>query len=209
MDKSLLVAKRLFEWAAINRVKAKELAQSFGVSPQAITNWKLRGIPPAQWQVAARVMKVPDEVLTTPGDNFDVRSGKARMLPLIDSVHAGNWTGFSDSISYEEYIPVLQDCSKDAFCLLVNGESMRPSLLDGDIVAVDPAVSPKPGDVVVAIHAGAEEATLKRYKAIGLNEFGNEVFELVPDNPLYASYRSDKSNIQIIGVVISFQRKFR
>lgn len=208
MDKSLLVSDRFFKWADENKLKCRELAEKIGISSQAITNWKTRGIPSGKWQSVAKIMSIPVEVLTASGDDFSIRSGKAMMLPLISSVHAGEWTGVSDA-TYEEYVPVLAKCSKDSFCLTVEGDSMRPTFLDGDIVAVDPAVMPRPGDVVVAIKCGDGEATLKRYRAIGLNDRGDEVFELVPDNEMYASYRSDQARLQVIGVVVSFQRNFR
>lgn len=65
-----------------------------------------------------------------------------------------------------------------------------------------------PGDYVVAKN-GSEYATFKKYRARGVNENGEEVFELVPLNPDFAALNSAVEKISIIGVVVEHRRQMR
>ena len=95
-----------------------------------------------------------------------------------------------------------------AFALRVNGDSMMPEIQQGDVVIVDPDMSPRPGDFVVARN-GIGEATIKQYRPRGVNERGQEWFELVPLNNVYAPMRSDMQEIDIIGVVVEHRKYLR
>lgn len=82
---------------------------------------------------------------------------------------------------------------------------MLPDFRPGDRIIVDPTVAPMPGDFVVAKN-GEEEATFKKYRPRGIDENGNDVFELIPLNDDYAPMRSDKQPISIIGTMIEHRR---
>lgn len=127
-----------------------------------------------------------------------------RKIPVISYVQAGAWTETCDRRLHDgatEYIQTDIDLGKMSFALEVRGDSMKPDILEGDVVIVDPDVQPVPGDYVVAKN-GSHEATIKRYRPRGTNEAGEEYFELVPANPDYPSIRSDHSQVMIIGVVM-------
>lgn len=199
-----IVARKLFEWATKERWQKKEIAEKLNVSQQTLTNWKNRGVPATAFSSVARLLEVPIEVLLSPPGSVSV-SGKTKLIPLINWVHAGEWTEICDT-TFDEYIPTVHPCSDRSFCLRVEGDSMLPVFHQGDIVFVDPERQPQPGRYVVAIKGEDNEATLKKYRALGLNQYGIETFELVPENPIYASYRSDQVAIRIIGVVFGYHR---
>ena len=135
---------------------------------------------------------------------------KTKRIPIISWVHAGDPhdTGdndYSETMVVEEYIP------DGCFGLRVNGDSMVPEFNEGDPIVINPSKHPKPGDFVVArvcSAAGSCETTLKQYALVGVDEYGREVFELRPLNPLYAPLRSDKLQIEVIGVVIENHKKY-
>ena len=81
------------------------------------------------------------------------------------------------------------------------------SFSDGDLVIIDPNVTPRPGEYV-AVKNCEQEATFKKYRPRGLNAQGQEYFELVPLNPDYETMRSDLQPITIIGTMVE-HRKFR
>ena len=56
---------------------------------------------------------------------------------------------------------------------------MLPDFRPGDRVLIDPDVSPRPGDFVAARNT-KQEATFKKYRVRGIDEVGQEVFELIP-----------------------------
>ena len=85
---------------------------------------------------------------------------------------------------------------------------MLPDFRPGDRVLIDPDVQPRPGDFVAARNT-KQEATFKKYRVRGINESGQEVFELVPLNDDYPTLRSDEHHLCVIGTMIEHRRKFR
>ena len=132
-------------------------------------------------------------------------------VPILSYVQAGNWreiceqaTGFDGNV---EYVTASVDIGPCGFGLWVRGNSMTPQFNEGDLVIVDPDEQPRPGDFVVAKN-GSDEATFKKYRPRGIDENGQEVFELVPLNDDYPPMYSDRQHIEIIGVMVE-HRIFR
>ena len=135
-------------------------------------------------------------------------------VPLISKIQAGRWREIVDVFQpgdAEEWIPTAHKVSRTAFALRICGDSMyRPdspdSFRDGDVVIIDPEVAPRPGSFVAARN-GKEEATFKKYRPRGLNDRGQEYFELVPLNQDYPIMRSDLESITIIGTAVEMRKK--
>jgi len=132
-------------------------------------------------------------------------------VPILSYVQAGNWremceqaTTFDGNV---EYVSASIDIGPCGFGLWLRGNSMTPIFNEGDLIIVDPDESPRPGDYVVAKNGG-EEATFKKYRPRGIDENGQEVFELVPLNDDYPTMHSDRQHIEIIGVMVE-HRIFR
>jgi len=132
-------------------------------------------------------------------------------VPILSYVQAGNWremceqaTTFDGNV---EYVSASIDIGPCGFGLWLRGNSMTPLFNEGDLIIVDPDESPRPGDYVVAKNGG-EEATFKKYRPRGIDENGQEVFELVPLNDDYPPMHSDRQQIEIIGVMVE-HRIFR
>lgn len=134
-----------------------------------------------------------------------------RHIPIIGFVQAGLWTEATDSYavgSGSETITTTEDLGNNAFALRIKGNSNYPDFKEGEIVIIDPSVTPVPGDMVVAKN-GSEEATFKKYRPRGTDESGVDVFELVPLNEDYPTLRSDRDGpMKIIGTMVE-HRRFR
>lgn len=138
----------------------------------------------------------------------------ANRVPLISQIQAGRWREIVDVFQpgdAEEWLLTNAQVSKSTFALRIHGDSMyRPdspdSFRDGDVVIIDPEVAPRPGSFVAARN-GKEEATFKKYRPRGLNDRGQEYFELVPLNPDYPIMRSDLESITIIGTAVEMRKK--
>lgn len=131
-----------------------------------------------------------------------------RRIPLISYVQAGHMTEAVDPYAVgdgADWLLTDLDLSANAFALKIKGDSMLPEFREGDTVIIDPAVLPLPGDYVVAKN-GDHEATFKKYRPRGVNEHGQQVFELVPLNEDYPSMRSDITPIRIIGTMVEHRR---
>ncbi len=136
---------------------------------------------------------------------------QGKRIPVISYVQAGNWremceqaTTFDGNV---EYVTASVDIGPCGFGLWLRGDSMLPQFKEGDLIIVDPDEAPQPGDYVVAKN-GSNEATFKKYRPRGIDENGQEVFELVPLNDDYPTMHSDRQHIQIIGVMVE-HRIFR
>jgi len=132
-------------------------------------------------------------------------------IPILSYVQAGNWremceqaTTFDGNV---EYVAASVDIGPCGFGLWIRGRSMTPMFNEGDLVIIDPDEQPRPGDYVVAKN-GSEEATFKKYRPRGIDESGQEVFELVPLNDDFPTMHSDRQHIEIIGVMVE-HRIFR
>lgn len=129
-------------------------------------------------------------------------------VPLISHVQAGLW---KESVnSYEpgagqDFLPTHIGLGPDAFALSICGESMLPDFREGDLVIIDPGISPGPGDFVVASN-DQHEATFKKYRPRGVNAQGETVIELVPLNDDFPILRSDRTPFRIIGTMIEYRR---
>ena len=131
-----------------------------------------------------------------------------RRIPLISYVQAGAMTEIVDSYASgggADFLLSDLELGAYAFALRIRGDSMSPDFREGDVVIIDPSITPHPGDFVAARN-GSNEATFKKYRPRGINEQGMEVFELVPLNEDYPSMRSDITPIQIIGTMVEHRR---
>jgi len=94
----------------------------------------------------------------------------------------------------------------DYFGLLIKGDSMIPTLYDGDTVIVERTDDAESGDLVIALVNGSD-ATCKRLQKYA------EGIALIPQNPVYEPMRFTESEIdttpvKILGKVIEMRRKF-
>jgi len=122
----------------------------------------------------------------------------AQQVPIISYVQAGAWSPECDARNIDgtvEYILTSEFHSHSTF-------------VEGDVIIVDPELHPGPGDYVVAKNGG-DEATFKKYRARGISEAGEEIFELVPLNEDYAIRNSAKEKIHVVGVVVEHRRMMR
>ncbi|WP_336933212.1 LexA family transcriptional regulator [Acinetobacter bereziniae] len=135
-----------------------------------------------------------------------------RQIPLLDYVQAGlfhdvGYDGINPiGTSWTTYIGTKPEC---IFSLKVEGLSMSPLFMPGDELVVDGALEAKPGSYVIAqeVQHGIARTTFKKYRVIGVNEFGVDIIELVPLNPDYPTLNSLQIEISIIGVVVRHNRE--
>ena len=201
-----------------------ELALLVGVSRVSISQWERGDTSPKgpNFLKLAKTLGVAPESLLL-GENDEVGSSRGfnnvepavipqgSRVPILSYVQAGHWrgmceqaTGFDGNV---EYVAASVDIGPCGFGLWLRGNSMTPFFNEGDLVIVDPDEQPRPGDYVVAKNGG-EEATFKKYRPRGIDENGQEVFELVPLNDDYPTMHSDRQHIEIIGVMVE-HRSFR
>ena len=212
-------------------VSAYRVAQETGVSTATLTSWK-KGVytpKPEKLQKLADYFGVQLEYLTGASEfktkkemlqhfdnksNLDVIKGQmidvqenTTRIKVLGKVAAGVPRHMQDEyvIGYED---VSNDMIKDdtVFGLEINGDSMSPRILKGDIVIVREQNDAESGDVVIVTING-DEATCKR-----LMKYADGI-SLISFNPAYepmtfSNKEIEEKPVRIIGKVIENRSKF-
>lgn len=202
-----------------------EIARIAGVTSSAVTQWKdgptksLKTAPATKLAAASGFSAMWIATGTGPekgvhadfDENVKPTPPGMRAYPVISKIQAGlvkeivcpYEPGDGFAVEFGE-----DDASDWAFFFEIEGDSMLPEFRPGDRVLIDPEVSPRPGDFVAARNT-RQEATFKKYRVRGIDEAGQEIFELVPLNDDYPVMRSDEHHLVVIGTMLEHRRKFR
>lgn len=184
------------------------LARYLNTSPQAIKNWEGRGISSKGLIQASKTFGVSVEWLETgegamhpveteanaPAfDNNVNLSHKYTLhkIPIISWVQAGNWRQIELSPDLE-YIEITTPV-RDGYGLRVQGDSMMPEFVQGDIIVVSPHAQPENGSYVIVVQEG-DEATFKKLVYDGAKPY------FKPLNPQYPMLEANE-HTRIVGVV--------
>lgn len=200
-------------------LKQRQVAEFFGISSQAISQWEADRTRPDSERLAAlaRLLGVRLDWLldeSGPMATQDASGANARergtSVPVIDRVQAGDWTEVQDPYAPgggEEVLMTDLPVGPHAFALVIEGQSMAPEFQPGDKVIIDPTVRPRPGEFVVAKRDKDQEATFKKYRLRGQDERGRDIIELAPLNSDWPTLVIDVENPgQIVGTMVEHRR---
>ena len=205
-----IFSENLNSYIAKSEKTQLEIAKSIGVSPQTFNTWCKGVAIPRMGKVQAladyfNINKsdlIEDKKLNI--DTVPIESGFT--IPVLGRVAAGyGKEAVEEVIGQIEISPTLA-AKGDYFGLLIKGDSMIPTLYDGDTVIVQRVDDAESGDLVIALVNG-HDATCKRLQKYA------EGIALIPQNPVYEPMRFTESEIdttpvKILGKVIEMRRKF-
>lgn len=163
------------------------LAKALRTTPGYLMGWEdpFAGLPHSE----VEMLRVPPRVTA--------------MRPIVATAKAG-WNGAVE-LEYEGARPVTDLANPEEYVWIkVSGNSMEPSLQNGDFVLVHLQSTAENGNIVVAIVEG-DEATIKRF------EQHDGVVLLKPDNRQYPTklLAGDAlETLYIYGVVKKVEREF-
>ncbi|WP_429156910.1 LexA family protein [Aeromonas veronii] len=212
-------SERIRELRKKHGLTQQKLGELIGVKKSSISQWENDEHSPSGDNLAqlSKVFGVSAHWLATGKGSPELLNVEPAVIPqgnrvpILSYVQAGNWremceqaTTFDGNV---EYVSAGGEIGPYGFGLWLRGDSMLPQFKEGDLIIVDPDELPQPGDYVVAKN-GSDEATFKKYRPRGIDESGQEVFELVPLNDDYPTMHSDRQHIQIIGVMVE-HRSYR
>ena len=188
---------------SLEKISASEIARRIGVERSTVSSWKNGKSEPSIDMIhkLAEALDVsPAELLGEKTPQF-VDMSKWVTLPIIGKVPAGVALEAIEEYEGEIIVPP-EDAKPGYFALKVQGESMHPRVLNGDVVVVAPNLEPYNGQVVVTRVNGEGEVTLKEFQRDG------ETILLVPENKAFQTkvFRPG-SDLKIVGVVVSLQRR--
>ena len=216
---STTIGQRLTRARNHAHMKQKDVAEHFGISSQAISQWEAERTRPDSQRLArlARLFHVRLEWLlddsgpmVSEGSPPSAEVRHTTRVPVIDRVQAGDWTEVEDpfaSGSADELLQTDLRVSSSTFALVIEDRSMEPDFQPGDKVIIDPMVRPRPGDFVVAKRDNDQEATFKKYRLRSLDEQGCDVIELKPLNLDWLTVMIDRDNPgHIVGTMVEHRR---
>jgi SOS-response transcriptional repressor LexA len=120
---------------------------------------------PAGWMDEPHGTVSNDSVILAEDAHVLPGSDSRSLHPLISWMQAGAWREMSgDYVSPPrgEVFPCPVRCSRKTYVLRVQGVSMQPRFQDGDLIFVDPTVTPRNGKFVVVRLDDTHEAILKQ-----------------------------------------------
>lgn len=134
-------------------------------------------------------------------------TGRGVRIPVLGRVVAGiPIEAVEEILDYEEITPEMA-ATGDFFALQVRGDSMLPTLKDGDVVIVKKQPTVDSGDIAIVLVNG-NDATVKEIKesAAGITLIGHNVAVYTPR--FYSNEEIKNLPVQVLGKVVEMRRKF-
>jgi len=184
------------------------LAKQVGVPFQRVSEWE-RGVvsPSARYlRAIANALSVSlDWLLSGRGPMEIPRVGETcfpvSRVPVYGTVPGGPPYDPGDPDVIEVIGVPAEYSGRDVFGLIVKGDSMAPTLVDGDRILVARDVKPRDG-LVVVVRLNGGEYTVKRLRTQG------KMLILSPDNPNFQPLvLSPDDSYEVVGVVVEVIRR--
>ena len=191
-------------------MKQSDLAARLNVQQGTISNWETGKTEPDLDSLSkmAEIFDVSADYILGRSSPTQAAPGAIR-IPVIGSVPAGvPLEAIEDIIDWEELPAAMAAGAKEYFALEVKGDSMYPTLLDGDRVIVQKTPVCKSGDICV-VKVNGYEATVKEVK-IGQDRS----LSLIPRNTSYPPRTYTPEEIEnlpvtVAGVVVELRRRLK
>ncbi|RAM09911.1 XRE family transcriptional regulator [Limosilactobacillus fermentum] len=166
-----------------NKLTQKRLAQILDVAPSAVSAWEIGRNQPLVSKVDQMAQLFGVKVSDLLGDDYTGNNPtpivQTRQIPVLGEIACGDPILAEENI--EDYItaPVNFIPSGTLFYLKAKGNSMNPTIKNGDLVLVRQQPDVEDGEIAAVLMLETNEATLKRVKRSG------GVVILLPDNQDY------------------------
>lgn len=202
----------------------KELADRCGVAEGTVSRWEsgnISNMKRDKINALSKAIGVPVEVLMgweTDADRFQAFAEdfnrrnfpdeeKPYRIPVLGKVAAGiPISAIEDVIDWEE-LPGFMSKQGSYFGLRIQGDSMEPTIHNGDTVIVEETPDAEDGQIVIALVNG-DDGVCKR-----LRKYRDGSVALLSDNAMYNpmyfnANEIDNIPVKIRGIVKELRRKF-
>ena len=210
-----LFSERLGALIRSHGVQQNILADAIGVSESTVGKWLLEKALPRMGaiQKLADYFNVPKsyfliEEQPQSKDTPTPPRKKGVKIPVLGTVAAGvPIEAIENIIDYEE-IPESLARKGQFFGLVISGQSMEPTIQEGDVIICKWEQTCDTGDIAVVVVNG-DEATVKEIKRgfDGVTLIGHNVAVFPPK--FYSNYEIETLPVRVIGVVYEVRRKFK
>lgn len=205
--------KQIKKALALTGTTQQELATKLGITQGTLTQW-VNGRRNPSFETVERIAEALDvpvgfllsDKIETTQDFLNRTSKQTEFIPVLGLSSATN-EKFILEENEETYIR-FPKTGEHQFAIKVEGNCMenpkdlRNSIFDGDYIIIDPDVTPRNGDVVLA-RISAEYSTIKRMY------IDEDTVELIPDNPDCKKLVKQQSDVEIVGKVVNVFRPIK
>lgn len=206
---------RLYDARKNKKITQSALAKRLHVSKQAVSNWENNKNHPDTDKLADICSILEREsswLLTGQGEltnnEYSIRAGEVIIYKLKE---ISEYPIVKDHSLARQTTIAYFDASDSSFAIYIEDSSMHPEFIEGDVVIIDPEVSPLPGDRVCALVEGYGDAVFRSYKSSGIKDPSNvqaNIFTLLPLNKNWAPIDVN-GNGKIIGVMVEHKKPRR
>lgn len=159
--------------------------------------------------VFARLRRHGPEEFLGDVDSFDnlelSRLGRAAAVPVVGLVQAGAFSASEDGgfpAGAADAFVYTDQKARNLFAVRVINDSMEPEFHEGDVLIVNPNLTPQSGDYVIAKLPAENEATFKKLVV------HDKLVILRPLNPRYADIVLDAKKVELVGKVVERKTLF-
>lgn len=201
-----IFVRQLKYYLNLRKKSQTDLAKYIGVSNGTITNY----VNGTNMPRMDKIDKICEFLLINRSDLLEDHSNDTRhrgvKIGVLGRVPAGvPIEAIEDVIDYEE-IPEEMAKQGEYFGLKIQGDSMYPRIIDGDVVIVRKQSYATNRDIVIVFING-DDGTCKQYYRF------DDHIELKPFNPMYkplifTKEEVDRLPVQILGKVVELRGKF-
>ena len=144
-------------------IKASHVAKATAIPPSTFTDWKKGRSKPKADKIKkiADYLNVNKDWLEGVSDNPVVQTKKGNIINVLGDVAAGIPIEAVENIIDTEEIPQQLANTGEFFGLRIKGDSMQPTICEGDTVIVKKQNDAESGDIVIALVNG-DSATCKK-----------------------------------------------
>lgn len=205
-EQKRIFGKNLSKYVYESGKEQKQIAKELGFAPTTFNTWCVGKIIPraGKIQILADYFHIKKTDLL---DEFKIENSEYVLkVPILGRVAAGiPIEAIENVIDYEE-IPKEMAMNGEYFGLRIKGDSMMPTIRDGDTVIVRKQDDAETDQIVIAMVNG-NDATCKR-----LMKYDGGI-SLISFNPAYppmmfSNDQIEKLPVKIIGRVVENRQKF-
>ncbi len=207
---------------ARGKIKQDELAELLGLARSTISRYE-RG-DPIPSDIMARICEItgcrPDWLLMGEGPMYReefaaeeeadaprevwIGGELQRDVPILARIPAGETKSYTDQdspvgVGAEGHILVPDPKDENAFALVVEGNSMSPTLVAGDVIVVSPRRKEDKRFPIAVVKIDGEDVAVK------FLDIEDDHAILSSENPAYRPIRVRLSDIEIVGRVVGWR----
>lgn len=200
--------KQLAYYMNLNNKNQTDLMNDLGLGSSTVSSWCTGAKMPrmGKIQMLADYFNIDKSDLLEEPNSLGVKANKGVQINVLGKVAAGIPIEAIENIVDTEEISQKMASTGEFFGLKIKGDSMQPTICNGDTVIVKRQDDAESGDIVIALING-DNATCKRLVkyAEGINLISlNPAYE-----PMVFSNKDIKEKpVKILGKVVENRRKF-